>query len=128
MPSSRPPPPQATPTIQSHNAAFKVLGSTADVDARDNTTTTYTADDKGVAVYWLNGVKVADDYEDFYDGSWSNADGGQGRGRGRPHEPTGRNSSGYLHGQHDRRKGGYHPGHLARPGNVQCKSRQAARQ
>ena len=63
--------------IQSHNAAFKVLGSTADVDARDNTTTTYTADDKGVAVYWLNGDKVADDYEDFYDGSWSNADGGK---------------------------------------------------
>ena len=63
--------------IQSHNAAFKVLGSTADVDARDNTATTYTADDKGVAVYWLNGDKVADDYEDFYDGSWSNADGGK---------------------------------------------------
>ena len=63
--------------IRSHGAAFRVLGSTADVDARDNTTTTYTADDKGVAVYWLNGNKVADDYEDFYDGTWSNADGGK---------------------------------------------------
>ena len=29
------------------STAFKVVGSTADVDARDNTATTYTADDKG---------------------------------------------------------------------------------
>ena len=63
--------------IQSHSSTFRVLGSTADVDARDNTFTTYTADDKGVLIYWLNGNKVADDYEDFYDGSWSNADGGK---------------------------------------------------
>ena len=28
----------------------------------------------GVPIYWLNGAKVADDYADFYDGSWdSNA-------------------------------------------------------
>ncbi len=63
--------------IQSHSSTFRVLGSTADVDARDNTFTTYTADDKGVLIYWLGGAKVADDYEDFYDGSWSNADGGK---------------------------------------------------
>ena len=47
-----------------------MVGSTADVDARDNTSTTYTGDDKGVAIYWLNGAKVADEYEDFYDGDW----------------------------------------------------------
>ena len=63
--------------IQSHSLTFRVVGSTADVDARDNTNTTYTADDKGVAIYWLGGAKVADDYEDFYDGSWSNADAGK---------------------------------------------------
>ena len=40
-------------------------GSTA-VDARDNTSTTGT----GVPIYWLNGAKVADNYTDFYDGSW----------------------------------------------------------
>ena len=34
------------------------------------TDTTFTADDKGMPIYWLNGSKVADDYEDFYDGSW----------------------------------------------------------
>ena len=45
---------------------FKVLGSTAAVDARDNTGTT----GAGVPIYWLNGAKVADDYADFYDGSW----------------------------------------------------------
>ena len=56
--------------IQSHSSTFRVVGSTADVDARDNTATTYTADDKGVAVYWLGGAKVADEYEGFYDGEW----------------------------------------------------------
>ena len=34
--------------------------------------TTYTSSDKGVPIYWLNGNKVADEYEDFYDGSWDN--------------------------------------------------------
>ena len=47
-----------------------MVGCTAAVDARDNTATTYTATDKGVPVYWLNGAKAADEYEDFYDGSW----------------------------------------------------------
>ena len=56
--------------IQSHSAGFRVVGCTAGVDARDNTATTYTSSDKGVPVYWLGGNKVADDYEDFYDGSW----------------------------------------------------------
>ncbi len=45
---------------------FKVVGSTAVVDARDNTGTTGT----GVKIYWLNGAKLADDYADFYDGNW----------------------------------------------------------
>ena len=45
---------------------FKVLGSTS-VNARDNTSTTGT----GEAIYWLNSNnKVADNYADFYDGSW----------------------------------------------------------
>ena len=50
---------------------FKVLGSTATVDARDNTGTT----GPGVPIYWLGGEKVADDYADFYDGSWDSSDG-----------------------------------------------------
>ena len=56
--------------IKTHSSSFRVLGSTADVDARDNTYTTYTDDEPGVPIYWLNGNKVADDYADLYDGSW----------------------------------------------------------
>ena len=58
--------------IQSYADQFKVVGCTADTDARDNTATTYTSTDKGVPIYWLDGSKVADDYEDFYDGIWDN--------------------------------------------------------
>ena len=58
--------------IQDYSSWFRILGSTADTDARDNTGTTYTATEKGVPIYWLNGDKVADEYEDFYDGSWAN--------------------------------------------------------
>ena len=56
--------------IQDYSGTFRVLGSTGAVDARDNTYTTYTSSDKGVRIYWLNGDKAADQYEDFYDGSW----------------------------------------------------------
>ena len=56
--------------IRAYSAGFRAVGCTADVDARDNTKTTYTTTDKGVPIYWLNGAKAADQYEDFYDGSW----------------------------------------------------------
>ena len=56
--------------IRAYSAGFRVVGCTAAVDARDNTATTYTTTDKGVPIYWLNGAKAADQYEDFYDGSW----------------------------------------------------------
>ena len=58
------------PSIVPYSNGFKVVGCTADVDARDNTATTFTNANKGVPIYWLNGNKVADDYQDFYDGSW----------------------------------------------------------
>ena len=47
------------------------LVSTPLVDAREITNTTYTEDDKGVPIYWLHGSRVADDNEDFWDGSWA---------------------------------------------------------
>ena len=56
--------------IRSYASGFRAVGCTEDVDARDNTGTTYTSSDKGVPIYWLGGNKVADDYEDFYDGDW----------------------------------------------------------
>ena len=43
---------------------------TEGVDARDNTVTTGT----GVDIYWLDGAKAADDYGDFYDGSWDSTE------------------------------------------------------
>ena len=52
--------------IQDYSAGFRVVGSSRDVDARDNTGTT----GGGVPIYWLNGNKVADDYADFYDSTW----------------------------------------------------------
>ena len=56
--------------IQDYSASFRVVGCTSAVDARDNTATRAT--DEDVPIYWLNGNKVADDYADFYDGSWDN--------------------------------------------------------
>ena len=51
--------------IQEHASQFRVLGSTADDDARDNTETT--SSDTDAPIYWLNGAKVADNYADLYD-------------------------------------------------------------
>ena len=56
--------------IKPYSSWFRVVGSTADTDARDNTATTYTSTNKGVPIYWLNGNKVVVEYEDFYDGDW----------------------------------------------------------
>ena len=56
--------------IQPYKTGFRVVGCTEDVDARDNTGTTYTSTNKGVPIYWLGGSKVADQYQDFYDGDW----------------------------------------------------------
>ena len=52
--------------IQAYSGGFRGVASTADDDARDNTATTAT----GVRIYWLGGNKVADNYADFYDGTW----------------------------------------------------------
>ena len=56
--------------IQGYSSTFRVVGSTADVDARNNTGTTFTAADTGVPIYWLTGNKAADHYRDFYNGNW----------------------------------------------------------
>ena len=54
--------------IQDHASRFRVVGCTQAVDARDNTGTN--TNGPGVPIYWVGGNKVADDYTDFYDGSW----------------------------------------------------------
>ena len=45
---------------------FRVLASTYGVHAIDNSGTRGT----GVPIYWLESAKAADNYPDFYDGSW----------------------------------------------------------
>ena len=54
--------------IKPYHSTFRVLGSTADMDARDNTSTT--SSDPSSVIYWLNGTKVADNYADLYDDLW----------------------------------------------------------
>ena len=51
-----------------YTEGFRVVGCTAAVGARGNTSTK--TDGAGVPIYWLNGNKAADDNADFYDGSW----------------------------------------------------------
>ena len=63
--------------IRAYSGRFAVLGSTAAVDARDNTRSTHTSDDKGVPIYWLNGPRAANDYADFYDATWDHKDPGR---------------------------------------------------
>ena len=55
--------------IRSFSGHFRALASTDSVRAIDNVGTTWRG---GPPIYWLNGGKVANDYADFYDGSWSN--------------------------------------------------------
>ena len=60
--------------LRPYSSHFKALASTPTIDARDHTGTTPTTATPGVPIYWLGGDKVADDYDDFYDGDWdSNA-------------------------------------------------------
>ena len=60
----------STMDIRSFSGQFSALvsfGATRENQtARFNTGTTGT----GVPIYWLDGAKVADDYDDFYDGDW----------------------------------------------------------
>ena len=61
--------------LKEYSTHFKILGSTATVDARAHNGMTGSG---GVAVYWLNGAKVADDNDDFFDGTWTNKTSGRG--------------------------------------------------
>ena len=53
--------------IRDYASHFRVVGGTATVSARNNTNMTGNG---GPPIYWVNGDKVADNYGDFYDGSW----------------------------------------------------------
>ena len=86
--------------IRAYRTGFLAVASTGDTDARDNTSTTGT----GVPIYWLRGNKLADNYADFYDGSWddeanvSDESGAAYTGLGSPQAVwTGSNDSGVEH-------------------------------
>ena len=53
--------------LQPFAGQFTALITTANVDARDNTGTHPNED---IPIYWVGGVKVADNYNDLYDGGW----------------------------------------------------------
>ena len=57
--------------LKGFRTQFNALGCTQETDGNTNTDTTFTAQDKGLPIYWLNGAKVADDYQDFYDDTWN---------------------------------------------------------
>ena len=57
-------------SIRSYSSKFRVVGSTEGFGARGHTNTT----DPGVPIYYLNGAKIADNYNDFYDGSWDSVE------------------------------------------------------
>ncbi len=61
--------------IRRYSAAFKALGSTATVDAREHLgmwdagASAWTDASDNVPTYWVNGDKVGDSYSDLFDGS-----------------------------------------------------------
>ena len=55
--------------IQPYARLFKVVGSSATIDARDHTGTRYPT---GAPIYWLNGPRVATGNVGFWSGSWEN--------------------------------------------------------
>ena len=76
---------------------FKAVASTSAVDARANTDTEST--DTAASIWWLGGNKTADDYADFYDGSWDDYGRRSESGTSRAQSPvwTGSNADGTKH-------------------------------
>jgi len=57
-------------TLNLGGATWKVIGSTATVDARDNSSTNPSVNGTGVAIFLVNGTtKIANNYADLWDGS-----------------------------------------------------------
>ncbi|WP_419924442.1 Calx-beta domain-containing protein [Candidatus Poriferisocius sp.] len=86
-----------------YGGLVKIIGSTATVDARDNTDSNVNSDGAGEPIYWLDaagaGAKLADDYAGFYGGSWSNV--GTANIRSENGTLETRNNDGYLTGSRD---------------------------
>ncbi len=65
---------ETVPELAALNQDWKVLASTASVNARDNTGTlpSFAGGSLGVPVFLLNDTKLADNYDDLWDGSIDN--------------------------------------------------------
>ena len=65
-------------SLRPYKGEVRALISTQEIDARAHTGTAPAGagyqSGEGVPVYWVGGAKVADDYPDFYDGSWDSAE------------------------------------------------------
>ena len=54
-----------------YSSDFRALvGTRGGASPRDNTHSNEDSDGDGEQIWWLNGPRAADDYTDFYDGSW----------------------------------------------------------
>ncbi len=62
---------QADANIPLNGVTFNVLGSTATVDARDNTNSNLNSDGPGERIFYYLGRKAADNYADFYGLDWA---------------------------------------------------------
>ncbi len=60
------------PAIRPYATLFRVVGSTATVDARDHTNMNPSTDGHGAYIYWLNGPQVASNYNNFWRDKWIN--------------------------------------------------------
>ena len=57
--------------IQDYSSGFRALvGTKGGASPRDNTHSNKDSDGRGEQIWWLKGPKAADNYDDFYDGSW----------------------------------------------------------
>ncbi len=75
--------------IRQYSSTFRVVGSTPTVDAAWHTATGIMVSGEpshtpfSTPIYWLNGPKIADDYNDFWDGTWDdNSHGAHRRANG----------------------------------------------
>ena len=76
-------------SIRAYSSGFRVVASTEDDDARDNTSTLHSSSNRGVPIYWLGGNKLADQYQDFYNGNWDDeVNPKDASGNSRPYDNT----------------------------------------
>lgn len=59
----------AVPELSALGTTWRAIASTPTVDARDNTDTNPTSNGTGVPIFRLDGIKIADDNADLWDGS-----------------------------------------------------------